>query len=593
MDIVFLKINKNSNSLHEELFNFLKIYKVIDQNNFDKIYEGISKVIIDNFIRHSSQYENEMEFLSAINLFYKSKYLNKYIYDYPYYLLTLFFKLTQITYNQNKDTEKLPLLKDLDNAIELLMVMLPRDIIKDIMLSVLTKGTSLYLLINSKSTNFVKIKNFEKHYSSYTLESYKSGYSFISRPYWRHEKDTAVIIGNYGQSDKINKLYIVILNLDNYCASITEGLNKIISVANFVFINLFKYLPQEELSNSNIQRIEFYVLFSSLFAFLHYKKSTYNFVKLHEFIEEFSIFVKENTEIISFKIENDKLVSETQIDSSFKDELNKYLYLQGTPKTKISNLNTVQINELFNKESSINNIIPDKAKEKKQEIIGTYYQISNEAITNFLNIVLVSEKRNFKSKNEWNNLSEIGYIYQNHIYFLDINEFSIVNKFKLTIENIANSIISASSDSGTLMERFGHMFERYVEELLRKGNINVLISQNNDPDVIAEYNGSYYFIECKAWPKDVELILGRDYMVQFKRVIRKLEKAKKQSKGWAKKIPEDIDIPVKAIKNLIVLVPYPVFNGIYVKQEKELNIDIVNVCTPEDLIRLIKNIKKK
>ncbi len=590
MNIVFLEINKNSNSLHKELYNFLKIYKKIDQSNFNKIYEEISKIINDNFIKLGSQYKNDMEFLSSINLFYKSKYSNKYSYDYPYYLLTLFFKSTQITYNQNDYTEKLPLLKDLDNAIELLMVMLPRDIIKDITLSILHQKTNLYLLINSKSTNFEKIKNFEKHYSSYTLESYKNGYSFISRPFYKRPENSAVIIGNYGQSDKIDELYIVILNLDNYCVSIADGLNKIISIANFVFINLFKYLPQEELTNFNVQRIEFYVLISSLFAFLNHKRIN-DFVKLQEFIDEFSVFVKENTQIISFKIEKDKsIVPEIKIDDRFKDEMNKYLYLQGTPKTQISGLNTEQLNKLFKKENSID-INPNKAKENIQEVNSTCYPITNETIINFLNIVLVSENENFKSKNIWNNLSEIGYIYQNKIYFLDINEFSIVNKFKLTIENITNTIISTSSNSGTLMKRFGHMFERYVEELLRKRNINVLISQNNDPDVIAEYNGSYYFIECKAWLKDVELVLGYDYMIQFKRLIKKLDKAKKQAQGWAKKKPEDINISEKATINPVVLVPYPVFSGMYLKQEKELNTDIVNVCTPEDLIKLIKNKK--
>jgi len=356
------------------------------------------------------------------------------------------------------------------------------------------------------------------------------------------------------------------------------------SISKFVFIDLLQNLSEDNLTSLNVCRLEFLALFILLYTFLYNQSELWSKENsFEEFKKKFIKYTQSILKIGTIQFNNKKIEIDDHNDPGI--DLAKLMYHSGEAKENIIKKYGKSISSLLNKEISNNTENDDASKSIQPDIV--WYVLSEEVIALFIEKIVILNNQSTFSFQRLNNQSDLGYFHADKIYFPNLSKATVLQKIKTRLENFAHKTIYSTKDNGKLTKRLGHMFERHVENILNDSFINVIFHDNNDPDILGEYNGDFYVIECKSWKADIEYILGTDYIINFKRLKAKVDKAKKQAKGWSKNLNEIVSS--KEIRSVfsVVLVPYPVYSDFYIDHEKCFILEETktSIFTPEDFIK--------
>lgn len=124
----------------------------IDLNNYKPIYNNLEREINSIFHCLASVFQSRREMFKCIGAYYHNKYKKYLLKHYPYYLFSLFYSLSNISFTNR---ESVPSSKDevvtylcaLDDAIEKLLVMAARDVAKGIAISLRALNKNEYDLV--------------------------------------------------------------------------------------------------------------------------------------------------------------------------------------------------------------------------------------------------------------------------------------------------------------------------------------------------------------------------------------------------------------------------------------------------------------
>jgi hypothetical protein len=586
-----------------ELYNLLFPCSLIDSENIKYVYEEMKEIIKTSFEKTASYFQCKDDFFCFIIKFYHKRYGKVPTKHYPYYLLSFFYSseflpdFANVKCEINEDNVYNEM-NSLHEAIEMLMIMMPRDIAKGLIIRIIySKNKDIKFVVDGNKENKEKMIHYESHYFNYSKESLFSGVTYLT--YYlaelpQNSMNYAVFVKNY-QGD-LGKTVILIWNPKIITNKTQDLMHKILSVANFIFIDLFKDIVPGRLKVDSINRCEFFLFFFCLPIFLldfcAKDCAIYNF---NEFIDEYIYYIRKHCNIGYFsmnKESSDLPLSLPELNNEqLEQDIFKFLYHQGIDKKKLLKNSKFDLNSI-NKSRSVKNV--DEASKSSNEhptiaLEPEWQHISVESLKLFIEYFFVMENNNSeKTGNFFENSSELGFIFENHIGIPHVNSHSILSRLLLALERFTLKVINKYK-GGPLTGKLGHRFERFVEKFLEAHDFHIIRSEMSDPDVIAIHDNVLYAIECKSWLTDVEYTFGLEYIEHFNKKEEAIFKAKDQAKKWAGKIPSDISIPsdVKKIQP-VVMVPYPVFSYPYINKKLEIDDDNIPTVTPHDFVELLK-----
>lgn len=554
----------------------------------------------------------------TISGFYESKYQNVIWADYPYYLFSLFYlslnapsqHSSPIANEQNVQS----FLKAAHDLVEALLVMLPRDIGRGVTVLVQATLRGAYdFLIDTDSAAFRRVLQFEKRYSDFAKANLINGIgsTFLSRVVY--EKPTGaqgvqpiVLIGNYEQPRHV--LLCMIRN-ELFQARDLDSSHKVFSVAQFVFTELLKDVSLTELSTIGISRAEFFILFVALTAFLLTlldEQRGYLFDR-KEFEREFLSFARAGCEIATFALDSQG-IDLNGLDSKNVEQINRELlewaYYQGLSKRAVLRDTRLGLSEVLARRSaeqwtarddtdramsvpvaptSIADIMP---------IAVTPIGISDSVFRSFMGWCFAFPDSRFPNSIHPNR-SEIGFCHGDMVSIPNMNRPGITARMLLTVERLMHRVLKHCG-SGTVTTKLGYRYERHVETCLTAAGFTVLHSAASDPDVLAIRGSNLYCIECKSWFENMELVFGPHSIVAIQRRARDVDRAKRQARGWAKKLPQDVDTSAYDVQSQVpvVIVPYPEFASPYTDENFGIEVDDVPVFNESDFISVVLGVER-
>lgn len=370
-------------------------------------------------------------------------------------------------------------------------------------------------------------------------------------------------------------------------------MQKILSVAHFVFIDLLKDVHPEELGGTSIDRCEYFVFFVCLAAFLfEFCDPDVEIYKVRIFLEKYQNFLFSNALVGRCNL---KTVSpnidpaQISIDkSNIEKDVLRYLYHQGIDKRKLFKPGLGDLNELSERSNTKSDQSDSKATNKDSTISLELKQLkfSKKNLQTFLRRFLAYDNSSIRDvRSICSNPSELAFIYRDLIMIPHASPDSLLCRLLLSLEQFVINTVRTCR-SGMLTSKLGHRFERYVEEILEDSGFTILRSKESDPDVLAVHEETLFMIECKSRIEDIEYIFGVTYIQEFFRRSKNLLKAKRQARGWAKKIPPDISLTKTKISRIqpVVVVPHPAYDYPYLERKLKFELSQVMVLTPEDLV---------
>lgn len=169
--------------------NILKKHPEINKNNWNFVYQDLSSLVVSHFLELSKFFTNKKQLLNVLANHYHQKYskTTSRLADYPYYLISLFYEnINKLVFDGYEELEsKLDCpthFNFLDEIIEQLLVLMPRDIVKGVFLYVSSESDFIKVYIDKSKENTKSMFNHEAHFNRYLSVASFSGYNIWSRP---------------------------------------------------------------------------------------------------------------------------------------------------------------------------------------------------------------------------------------------------------------------------------------------------------------------------------------------------------------------------------------------------------------------------
>ncbi|MDJ0729321.1 MAG: hypothetical protein QNJ33_04935 [Crocosphaera sp.] len=620
-------------SLAKPLKDILENYSEINEDTWESIYQSISLLVADAFLSFSRVFPSKKELLSDLVLYYHQKYASSpsSLADYPYYLISLFYKRNNELFFSKEEVIKTECdshiyFKLLDEIIEHLLVLMPRDIVKGVTLYIFSKQEFIEICIDKSKESTQAMFNHERHFNKFLERSLFSGYNIWSRPLlsWP-QRDSPFLrcqfIGNFGEKHGLVKMLLFhfspfIDESDNFPV---QFIDKIQTVLFFVYIELFKNLPEKDLRELSFDRIKYYSLSFCLFIYLALLSLDSDespvLIDFEKFVDHFNLFVNQAAYIFSFDIstinnrENINLDA-VSLDKKEIEKLNadiaRYLYRIGLPKRQIfetqGDLEQLLSHQTIDQENT-DELSNSFVKEGSDSVtsIGDEYRIQfsktdvDSFLYNFFTNITTSDDELI---DDWSNTSNFGFVCEDSIFMPNLSLPAILSKFFLYVEKFTTDFIENVNSAGSLTKPLGQIFERYVETVLGGNDFEVFGSlkvEDEGVDVIALYKDKAFWIECKTLREQLGFILGSKYEIKFTRSMRTINSGIRTANKWSKQKKREeflkkaeIVMPTNIVQHYsLVIVPYPMYVYPYTKTKLEIEPDNIPVLTPEDFIALV------